>query len=245
MPGAHLDLRLMQCYAGVGGCDAWLAGFWDKRSQWHTGWHLPGATGLPGLIQWSWPDPAWVLIGYERWRWNNKGEWLSEACYHYPNPSTAAPPAGRPLGHWHVWYAPNGQERRRLWSDSLLEEGELYLKGCRLGPKGGGMNKNFDKGSGKGKGPGKGQKGKGPGNGSGKSAEPKGKGGSGKGKDKSIGKGPKGSGKSAGPKGKGGLGKGKSIRKGKDDIDNINDIDDIDDMSSTSGKGPSKGKHSA
>ena len=257
MPGAHLDLRLMQTYTDVGGCDAWMASYWDKQSQWHVGWHLPGDPGLRGLIQWKWPDPAWTLIGYERWYYYKHGqkERLREAFYHYPNPSTTVPPAPLPKGHWHIKFDPKGNEISRTWSDSLLEGGELYLKGGRLGPKGGGMNKNFGKGkdagtgkgSGKGKGPGKGQddgpnKGKGPGNGSGKGAGPKGKGGSPspKGKGPSKGKGP-GPGKCAGPKK--GRGKGKNI-------DNFDDSDDIEDTSSTAtlprravkGKSIGKGK---
>ena len=55
----HLDLKILQCYHDVGGADAWLGDYWDVCSQWYTGWHQPGHTGLQGLIEWTWPSDNW------------------------------------------------------------------------------------------------------------------------------------------------------------------------------------------
>ena len=89
MPGAHLELKLMQCFADVGGTDAWLSGFWGGGSQWWTGWHLPGPPGPTGHLQWSWPNPDWLLIGFERWEYvrNYPHSRLMEAMHQDPNPS--------------------------------------------------------------------------------------------------------------------------------------------------------------
>jgi len=69
MPGPHLDMKLMQCWPDVGGVDCWIGDYWDpnRSTQWWTGWHLPGPSGIEGLRSWSWPNPGWVLIGYELW----------------------------------------------------------------------------------------------------------------------------------------------------------------------------------
>ena len=82
-------LMLMQCSAEVGGIDAWQSsgcGFWDMGSQWWTGWHLPGPAGAPGLMQWSWPNPDWLLIGFERWEYfkNYPHSRRMEATYQHP-----------------------------------------------------------------------------------------------------------------------------------------------------------------
>ena len=74
MPVAHLTLNLMQCYPDVGGVDCWLGGYWEPSGmQWWTGWHLPGPLDTirpnPGVLEWSWPNPHWVLIGFERWEY--------------------------------------------------------------------------------------------------------------------------------------------------------------------------------
>ena len=165
MPGAHLELKLMQCYPDVGGTVAWLSGFWDGGSQWWTGWHLPGPA-----MQWSWPNPDWRLIGFERWQHFKRypHHRLMEGMYQEPNPSMQAEwQAGDliPVGHWHVTYHSNGQQLSATWDPNPLEEPRnLYLKGR-------------DHGKGKGKGPADEGKGKG-------SAD-KGKG---KGKDKNKGK---------------------------------------------------------
>ena len=169
MPGAHLDLKLMQCYPDVGGADAWLGGNWTPAgSQWWTGWHLPGPldtirpAGPPGTIQWSWPNPHWVLIGFERWEYFRRfpHSRLMEARYQDPNPSTLAV-APEPEGHWHVTYGRNGLEQSCRWVPNPLEEpGHLYLKGDTGKGKGKGGTKGKgpgDKGKGKGKGGAKGE----------------------------------------------------------------------------------------
>ena len=130
----------MQVFADVGGCDAWLSGFWEDgpngSSQWWTGWHLPGEAGLAGLQSWAWPSPHWILIGYERWGHSRKkGDRLLEACYAYPNPSTTPNP-DPPSGHWHMEWHSNGSLRTSKWEDDVLESDHPYLKGGRTGPKG-------------------------------------------------------------------------------------------------------------
>ena len=154
----HLDLKILQCNHDVGGADAWLGGYWDARSQWYTGWHQPGHTGLQGLIEWTWPSDNWSLIGFERWEFCRRGDILVEAYYNDPN----------------------GERKSSRWSPGALWEEELYLKGGITGPKGG-------KGKGKGQGSSlpKGGKGKGKGQGS---SLPKGGKDSGKGKAKGEGK---------------------------------------------------------
>ena len=103
MPGPHLELKLMQCYADVGGADGWLSGHWDQGSQWWTGWHLPGPAGPAGLRAWSWPNDQWVLIGFERWDSFRKFPHtrLREAYYQFPNPIHPCSMASscRPLPH--------------------------------------------------------------------------------------------------------------------------------------------------
>ena len=215
MPGPHLELHLMQCYADVGGCDAWLSGFWTSSSQWWTGWHLPGPAGPAGLSSWQWPHPGWVLIGFELWGEDPKQ--VMESYYNHPNPSTS--PAAEPVGHWHVRYGPDGDILDQTWSDDVLtvSDSKLYLKGGGSSPEG--------KGQGKGKGP------KGKDDGKGFIIKGKGKGkakGKAKGKDKGKGfliKGKDGKGKAF----KGKDGKGKAI-KGKDGKGKVK------------GKGKGKGK---
>ena len=112
-PKPHLDLKLMQCFPDVGGCDAWLSGFWEANpvpNQWFTGWHLPGPAGLDGLRNWRWPDPSWTLIGYEWWAYFKRGERLLEAYYVHPYPSMSRQ-AHVPNGHWHMWWDDQGQEK--------------------------------------------------------------------------------------------------------------------------------------
>ena len=147
--------------------------------QWWTGWHSPKA-----LSVWSWPGKKsrWTLIGHERWDVLNGVSWKANAQHAHPNPSTI--PKGHdltPLGHWAVTYDQNGWETNREWSEDILTEGALYLKGG--GSKGKGKGQNFqNKGKGytKGKGKGSHTKGKGKGyfpkgKGRGKEAEGKGK----------------------------------------------------------------------
>ena len=180
MPGPHLTLSIFQCFPDVGGCDAWLSNWWGAAHQWWVGWHSPKP-----LTRWAWPSPiyGWTLIGHERWRDLNGISLKAEALYAHPNPSVA--PWGHdltPCGHWHVRYDAQGNETARSWSDEILSEGELYLKG-----KGKGQNKGngYAKGKGyQGKGSGKGGKGKG-GKGKGKGSKGKNKG---KNKDKGKGK---------------------------------------------------------
>ena len=116
--------------------------------------------GAPGLMQWSWPNPDWLLIGFERWEYfrNYPHSRLMEAMYQDPNPSMvthsmlAEWPAGDliPVGHWHVIYDRSGRQRSSTWVPNALEEPrDLYLKG-------------HTHGKGKGKGPGDEGKGKGP-----------------------------------------------------------------------------------
>ena len=136
----------MQVFDDVGGCDAWLSGYWEDgpngSSQWWTGWHLPGAAGLAGLQAWQWPNPNWILIGYERWGYFRKGDRLLEACYAIPNPSTTRPPLREPSGHWHMTWHPNGSLRTQRRENQVLVDDHPYLKGGHTGPKGaGGMGK--------------------------------------------------------------------------------------------------------
>ena len=178
MPGPHLQLNLMQCFADVGGVDAWLSGHWDEGSQWWTGWHLPGPAYATGGMVWSWPNPDWVLIGFERWDYfkNYPHTRLMEAMYQDPNPSTARaselaedPNFLIPEGHWHVTYRRSGQQQSCTWvPEALVEPENLYLKGNNSngkgqGQKGKGKGKVQDKGKGKGEveGKGKGKNGKG------------------------------------------------------------------------------------
>ena len=171
MPGAHLDLKIMQCWSDVGGCDCWVGGFWDDltATQWWSGWHLPGPAGLAGLNAWSWPNPHWTLIGYELWAYYRKGNRKIEAMYQHPNPGTT--PAGQvlaqPSGHWHYTYHPNGTLNSSAWIPRALDDNHLYLKGGVTGnPKGGtkggkgqGGPKGGEGGPKGGKGQGKGKKG--------------------------------------------------------------------------------------
>ena len=165
-------MQLMQCYQDVGGVDAWLSGHWDPVCQWYTGWHQPGPAHAPaGRMDWSWPNPNWILIGFERWDYFRKFPHtrLMEAMYQHPNPSTAReteleddPDFLIPEGHWHVTYGRNGHQHSCTWVPEPLEEPEHhYLKGQEgkgKGQKGKGKN---GKGKGKGKnGKGKGGKGK-------------------------------------------------------------------------------------
>ena len=150
MPGPHLELKLMQCYADVGGADGWLSGHWDQGSQWWTGWHLPGPAGPAGLRAWSWPNDQWVLIGFERWDSFRKFPHtrLREAYYQFPNPSTLAAWQA-PVGHYHIRYHRNGRQEFSRWDPNPLDDPHhLYLKGG-------------DNGKGKGKGKVLGEKGKG------------------------------------------------------------------------------------
>ena len=186
MPGAHLDLMLMQCWPDVGGCDAWLGGFWTeedgRHQQWWTGWHLPGPSGPEGLTSWQWPSPHWRLIGYELWGSFRRGPKLLEACYAYPNPSTTEDPESQvPEGHWHLKWHPNGREISRDWSPEALIDDHPYIKGGVFTPKGG-----HQEAKGKGKGKPKGSKGqatnfKGKGTPKGRNGKGKNKGGKGKG----------------------------------------------------------------
>ena len=199
MPGAHLDMKLMQVFDDVGGVDAWLGGYWSKEewlghhqagavapNQWWTGWHQPGEPGLEGLQQWSWPSPNWKLIGYEHWAYFKKGDKLLEALYVHPNPSTRpnvlVPVA--PNGYYHIKFNPAGDTLSSEWVDGELEENHPYLKGGFTGPKGAGKGKAkghaVPKGGHAGKGAAKGhavpkggRAGKGPGNAKGNS-HPKG-----------------------------------------------------------------------
>ena len=181
MPGPHLQLHLMQCFPDVGGIDGWLTGNWDETSQWYTGWHLPGPAYSTAGIQWSWPDPNWILIGHERWEYfrNYPHSRLMEGLYQDPHPSTVRadlveedPNVLIPQGHWHVTYHRNGRQQSCTWHPDALEEPQhLYLKGQVQGKGTGkgqegkgkckGKGKVQDKGKGKGKnGKGKGGKGK-------------------------------------------------------------------------------------
>jgi len=189
MPGPHIELKLMQTFADVGACDAWMGSYWQPHQQWWVGWHSPN-----DISHWSWPSEDWLLIGYERWYYPRKGEpKLREAFYATPNPTTQPPPCPPPNGHWHVCYSPRGRETWRQWVGTpLAQDDQLYLKGGNTGPKG-----NFDtNGADKGKGKGAADKGKGKGT----ASKGKGKGGECKSKGKNKGKG---KGKDQGTKGKG------------------------------------------
>ena len=213
MPGPHLTLTLWHCFPDVGGCDAWLSSWWGEPNenhswQWFTGWHSPNA-----LADWEWPGATWTLIGHERWEYLNGASFKSAAQYAHPNPSTT--PRGwnlRPRGHWSLLYAVDGTVQMSTWSDDILQDGALYLKGGKGNGKGNGDGKCGDdpKGKGKGKGYAKGND----------EDFPKGKGkgkGYAKGNDEDF---PKGKNKGAGddfPKGKGegNHPKGKSQSKGQ------------------------------
>ena len=164
MSGHNLDIKFMQCWDDVGGCDCWVGGFWDPNTatQWWSGWHLPGPAGLAGLSGWSWPNPQWTLIGYELWAYFKKGDRLIEAFYSCPNPSTtpATQQQQEPSGHWHITLHPNGTVKTSEWSADLLVDEHLYPKGTSP-PKGAGKgNKSKCKDGKEGKGQG-GKKGKG------------------------------------------------------------------------------------
>ena len=68
MPGPRLELKIMQTWADVGGCDAWMGSYWKPNQQWWVGWHSP-----QNLPNWAWPSDDWVLIGYERWYQPRRG----------------------------------------------------------------------------------------------------------------------------------------------------------------------------
>ena len=57
MPGPHIEMKLMQCFADVGGCDLWQGSCWEGCHQWWIGWHHPN-----NIMGWSWPSDYWVLI---------------------------------------------------------------------------------------------------------------------------------------------------------------------------------------
>ena len=104
MPGAHIDMKLMQCWADVGGCDLWQGSYWEGRHQGWIGWHHPN-----NIRGWSWPSDDWVLIGYERWYQRPKGDAkLLEAFYATTNPSVHRPPCPAPNGYWHICYNHTG-----------------------------------------------------------------------------------------------------------------------------------------
>ena len=114
-------------------------------------------------MAWSWPNDNWILIGFERWDYFRKYPHTRqmEGMYQDPNFLT-------PVGHWHVTYHGNGQQRSCTWLPNALEEPQhLYLKGM-----GKGQEDEGQEGEGKGQGNGKGKNGKGKGG--------KGKGGKGK-----------------------------------------------------------------
>ena len=176
MPGAHLDFKIMRCYPDVGGVDCWLGSYWENQypwSQWWTGWHLPGPRNAPVPLTWSWPNPNWVFIGFERWEYfrHFPHSRLMEAMYQDPNPSTVHI-APIPEGHYYITYLQGGELGHSVWYPIPLEEPdpeELYLKGT--------------KGKGKGKGQGPGDQGKGKGLLMGAKGEGKHQGHKGKGKD--------------------------------------------------------------
>ena len=97
------------------------------------GWHTPKS-----LNDWTWPDDQWTLLGYKRWYQPIMGQSkLLEAFYNTPNPSTTLPPCPPPNGHWHMTWSHKGNATWSEWHDAaLVEETQLYLKGCRTGPKG-------------------------------------------------------------------------------------------------------------
>ena len=83
-----------------------------------------------------------MLICHERWDVLNGVSWEAKAQYAYPNPSIV--PKGHditPLGHWVVTYDQEGWETDRTWSEDILTEGALYLKGG--GSKGEGKGQNL------------------------------------------------------------------------------------------------------
>jgi len=166
MPGPHLDIKIMQCFRDVGGCDAWLGSYWGPNQQWFIGWQSPRA-----LRDWSWPSQEWTFIGYELWQYPRRGEpKLPEALYATPNPSTTPPHLlTPPNGHWHVRYSLRFRCQRMWVATPLTEDEHLDLKGGGTGPKGKGKGKGDGKNVGKGKGESKnGGKGEGEGKNGGK-----------------------------------------------------------------------------
>ena len=154
MPGPHLEIKMMQTFADVGGCDAWIGSWWTPTHQWWVGYHSTRA-----LNAWQWPSQDWVLIGYEKWYQPFAGTpRLREAFYATPNPSMTPPYLLTPPdGHWHVCYSLSGNETWRQWVGTVLTEdanNQQYLKGGPTGPKGGfhgkGKGKAADTGKGKG-----------------------------------------------------------------------------------------------
>ena len=134
MPGPHLELNIMQTWADVGGCDAWMGSYWRPNQQWWVGWHSP-----QNLPNWAWPSDDWVLIGYERWYQPRRGDpKLLEAFYATPNPSAHVHPCPPPDGHWHMCWSHSGVLKYSYWTEEVLvEDDALYLKGRgKTGPKG-------------------------------------------------------------------------------------------------------------
>ena len=126
MPGPHLELNIMQTWADVGGCDAWMGSYWRPNQQWWVGWHSP-----QNLPNWAWPSDDWVLIGYERWYQPRRGHpKLLEAFYATPNPSAHVHPCPPPDGHWHMCWSHSGVLTQSYWTEEVLVEDDvLYLKG--------------------------------------------------------------------------------------------------------------------
>ena len=142
MPGPHLEMKFYTSFEDVGGCDCWISSFYtEEDGEWWCGWHMDGRPGIEGLQTWEWPNGTWLPIGYERWAKGPDGkDWVVEAFYAIPNPSTV-PPADRPTytrGHWHVWF---GEDGHPIWSRRssipLRSEELLYLKGGVTEPYGG------------------------------------------------------------------------------------------------------------
>ena len=136
MPGPNIEMKLMQCFADVGGCDLWQGSYWKGCHQWWIGWHHPN-----NLRHWSWPSDDWVFIGYEKWYQRPKGDpKLLEAFYATPNHSVHRPPCPAPNGYWHLCYNHTGRQTWQEWvgTHPLVEhdDGQRYLKGGRSGPKG-------------------------------------------------------------------------------------------------------------
>ena len=82
MPGPHIEMKLMQTFSDVGGCDCWIGSYWEGNQQWWVGWHSPN-----NLHGWAWPSDEWLLLGHERWYCPRRGEpKVLEAMYATPNP---------------------------------------------------------------------------------------------------------------------------------------------------------------
>ena len=131
MPGPHIEMKFMQTFSDVGGCDCWIGSCWEGSHQWWVGWRSPITTCSNG------GSAGTPLIGYERWHCLHRGEpKVLEAFYAIPKPSFHAPPLPLPDGHWHIVWSHHDHRKWQQGIDSpLVVEENVCLKGGCTGPK--------------------------------------------------------------------------------------------------------------